>query len=140
MEIYFKQNLKFLRKSKNLTLLDLGKALNISKSAISDYENGKSTPSLAILELIGNYFNISISNLTNSIISELTDIQNIKAVETKLSLTNQNNFENKLLQQQISNLEMQIQLIKQLLDSKDAHIQALNLQIKLLEEKLKTKY
>ena len=54
MEIFFKNNLKFLRKSKKLTLLDLGSALNISKSALSDYENGKSAPSLAVLEAIGN--------------------------------------------------------------------------------------
>jgi len=134
MEIYFKENLKFLRKQNKLTLLDLGKAINVSKSALSDYENGKSTPSLVVLELISKHFNVPISQLTNSIISEDAEIQP-DTIEIKAIIPQ--DFENRLLQQQIVNLEMQIQLIKQLLDSKDAHIQSLNLQIRLLEEKLK---
>jgi len=134
MEIYFKENLKFLRKQNKMTLLDLGKAINVSKSALSDYENGKSTPSLVVLELISKHFNVPISQLTNSIISEDAEIQP-DTIEIKAIIPQ--DFENRLLQQQIVNLEMQIQLIKQLLDSKDAHIQSLNLQIRLLEEKLK---
>ena len=137
MEIFFKNNLKFLRKRRKLTLLDLGKALNISKSALSDYENGKSAPSLAVLEAIGNFFQISLNELTNSTITEYNEIQTIKK-ETLPPTTNPDEnlvFDNKLLKQQVASLEMQIQHIKQLLDSKDAHIQALNLQVKLLEER-----
>ena len=134
MEIYFKENLKFLRKQNKLTLLDLGKAINVSKSALSDYENGKSTPSLVVLELISKHFDVPINQLTNSIITENVENQN-NVAESISNITQ--DFENRLLQQQIINLEMQIQLIKQLLDSKDALIQSLNLQIRLLEEKLK---
>ncbi len=137
MEIFFKNNLKFLRKNKKLTLLDLGSALNISKSALSDYENGKSAPSLAVLEAIGNFFQISLNELTNSTITEYNEIQTIKKEALPPTTNPDENlvFDNKLLKQQVASLEMQIQLIKQLLDSKDAHIHALNLQIKLLEER-----
>lgn len=137
MEIFFKNNLKLLRKKRKLTLLDLGKALNISKSALSDYENGKSAPSLAVLDAIGTFFQVSLNDLTNSNILEIDTVQANDNVQKVLPDIQEENlaFDNKLLKQQVASLEMQIQLIKQLLESKDAHIQALNLQIKLLEER-----
>lgn len=140
MDDNFGKNLRKLRKKKNLTLLELGNILNISKSALSDYENGKSTPSLTILDHISKFFGKNINELTSENIDTSEGNREQQSYQSSETNANYYNFENKLLQQQISNLEMQIQLIKQLLDSKDAHIQALNLQIKLLEEKLKTKY
>ena len=140
MDDNFGKNLRILRKKKNLTLLELGNILNISKSALSDYENGKSTPSLTILDQISKFFGKNINELTSENIDTSERNNEQQSYQSSETVANYFDFENKLLQQQISNLEMQIQLIKQLLDSKDAHIQALNLQIKLLEEKLKTKY
>ena len=43
-EYFFGNNLRFLRKSKKMTLLGLSETLKISKSAISDYEIGKTLP------------------------------------------------------------------------------------------------
>jgi transcriptional regulator with XRE-family HTH domain len=140
MDDNFGKNLRKLRKKKNLTLLELGNILNISKSALSDYENGKSTPSLTILDQISKFFGKNINELTSENIDTSERNNEQQSYQSSETVANYFDFENKLLQQQISNLEMQILLIKQLLDSKDAHIQALNLQIKLLEEKLKTKY
>ena len=117
--------------------MDLGKALNISKSALSDYENGKSAPSLAVLDAIGTFFQVSLNDLTNSNILEIDHTQANDNAQKLIPALQEENlaFDNKLLKQQVASLEMQIQLIKQLLESKDAHIQALNLQIKLLEER-----
>ena len=46
--------LKMIRKKRNL---------NISREALSYYENGKREPSLALLVAMSNYFNVSINYL-----------------------------------------------------------------------------
>lgn len=45
-------------------------------------------------------------------------------------------FQNKLLQQQVEGLQIQLQLVKQLMESKVSEIKSLQIQIRLLEEKL----
>ena len=44
--------------------------------------------------------------------------------------------QNKLLHQQVQGLEIQLQLVKQLTESKISEIKSLQIQIRLLEEKL----
>lgn len=39
--------------------------LNISREALSHYENGKREPSLAMLNKLSDYFNVSIDFLIN---------------------------------------------------------------------------
>ena len=67
---YFSENLKSLRKYKKMTLEDLAEAVNVSKSAISDYENNKFSPSLAFCRKVAEYFGTSMDNLEFSDILE----------------------------------------------------------------------
>jgi transcriptional regulator with XRE-family HTH domain len=147
MENKFSTNLRILRKKNKITLEALGKTLGISKSALSDYENANTYPSLNICESICQYFGINLDDLQNSDFSEMSleDIQNIsqnrrseKKSEDKNDLTNpfkQLEFQNKLLHQQVHGLEIQLQLVKQLTESKISEIKSLQIQIRLLEEK-----
>lgn len=150
MENRFGSNLRVLRKKQKLTLESLGEALKISKSAISDYEIGKTFPPLDVCEIISNYFGINIDDLKNSNFAELSDNQIEDLIASKSynkhqkdgsddfsNLRKQLEFHNKLLGQQIEGLQIQLQLVKQIVESKDSEIKSLQIQVRLLEEKLK---
>ena len=55
--------LKNIRKIKNLNQQKVALDLNLSREALSHYENGKREPSLNTLLLMSNYFNVSINYL-----------------------------------------------------------------------------
>jgi transcriptional regulator with XRE-family HTH domain len=146
-EYFFGNNLRFLRKSKKMTLLDLSDVLKISKSAISDYEIGKSLPGLDVVQKFSSYFNIPIDDLYNSDIPELykNGVHNISKKQSKIAL-NENDiaFENekyifniKLITQKLESTQLQIQMLKQLLESREAENKTLKINIKLLEEQLR---
>jgi transcriptional regulator with XRE-family HTH domain len=149
MENKFSTNLRILRKKNKLTLETLGKTLGVSKSALSDYENGHTTPSLDVCESIVNYFGINLDDLQNSDFTEMTleEIQknsfsrnSTRKEDDKNDLSSpikQLEFQNKLLNQQVEGLQIQLQLTKQLTESKISEIKSLQIQIRLLEEKLK---
>lgn len=59
----FKSQLKKLRNDKDLTQTELGKILNLSKQAISSYENGVSFPPQDILNKIADYFKVTVDYL-----------------------------------------------------------------------------
>ena len=59
----FKDNLRNLRISKDLTQEQLSKNLGLSPSSIGNYEQGTRFPKYETLEKIADYFNISISDL-----------------------------------------------------------------------------
>lgn len=52
----FKERLKELRLSKNLSQMQLAKKLNISQSAIAKWELGKTEPSASALILLSKFF------------------------------------------------------------------------------------
>lgn len=54
----FGQRLKELRKDKDLTTVQLGKALGISDATISRWENGKIRPSVDSVFQITKFFNV----------------------------------------------------------------------------------
>ena len=149
MENKFSANLRLLRKKNKLTLEILGKNLGISKSALSDYENGHTLPSLNVCESICQYFGTNLDDMQNSDFSELSleEIQGNslnrnsgKKVDDKSDFNdpyNQLVFQNKLLNQQVEGLQIQLQLVKQLTESKISEIKSLQIQIRLLEEKFK---
>lgn len=62
----FAKRLKELRASRGLTQDDLARELNIVKSSISMYENGKRKPSFEVLEAIADYFNVNMDTLYSS--------------------------------------------------------------------------
>lgn len=55
--------LKIIRKKKNLNQQKVAIDLNISREALSHYENGKREPSLNMLIQMSKYFNVSIDYL-----------------------------------------------------------------------------
>lgn len=55
--------LKQIRKRKCLNQQQVAIDLNISREALSYYENGKREPSLKMLIAMSNYFNVSIDYL-----------------------------------------------------------------------------
>ena len=55
--------LKNIRKKRKLNQLKVAMDLNISREALSYYENGKREPSLALLLAMSDYFNVSIHYL-----------------------------------------------------------------------------
>jgi transcriptional regulator with XRE-family HTH domain len=146
MENKFSSNLRVIRKKNKLTLEELGKELGISKSAISDYENGHTFPSLDVTKNICNFFGINIDDMQNSDFSELTLEEIQKSRNSQIpdvvnfdvsTVQKQLEFQNKLLSQQVEGLQIQLQLVKQLTESKSSEIKSLQIQIRLLEEKLK---
>ena len=149
MENKFSTNLRLLRKKNKLTLEILGKNLGISKSALSDYENGHTLPSLNVCESICQYFGTNLDDMQNSDFSEMSleEIQENslnrnsgKKLDNKSDFNdpyNQLAFQNKLLNQQVEGLQIQLQLVKQLTESKISEIKSLQIQIRLLEEKFK---
>lgn len=55
--------LKEIRKKKKLSQLKVAFDLNISREAISYYENGKRSPSIEMLLTFSKYYNVSIDYL-----------------------------------------------------------------------------
>ena len=55
--------LKKIRKQRNFNQQKVALDLNISREALSYYENGKREPSLSLLVAMSNYFNVSINYL-----------------------------------------------------------------------------
>ncbi|MCG8411159.1 MAG: LexA family transcriptional regulator [Bacteroidales bacterium] len=56
-------NIKYLRKSKNLTQSKLAKELNLNRAMIGSYEENRAIPKLSVLVNIANYFSISLDTL-----------------------------------------------------------------------------
>lgn len=59
----FNEILRRLRKSNQMTQLELANALQISRSTIGMYEKGSREPDFATLEIIADYFNVDIDYL-----------------------------------------------------------------------------
>ncbi|MBQ7117521.1 MAG: helix-turn-helix transcriptional regulator [Clostridia bacterium] len=59
------KGLKAVRKAQNLNQQKVAMDLNISREALSHYENGKREPSLDMLNKLSEYFNVSIDYLIN---------------------------------------------------------------------------
>ena len=57
--------LRSIRKRKNLNQLKMALDLNISREALSHYENGKRNPDVQMLRRLSDYFNVSIDFLVN---------------------------------------------------------------------------
>lgn len=150
---YFSKNLRNLRKYKKITLEELSEELNVSKSAISDYENNKFSPSLAISRKISEYFGTSIDNLEFSDILEKNENGEL-VIGSDLSISYKYNsvkefsevlekqknelmMELRLQKQKVEALQLQMRLQDQLKESKLSEIELLKSQILLLEDKIR---
>jgi transcriptional regulator with XRE-family HTH domain len=152
MKSYFSKNLKALRKYHNTTLEELSEAIDVSKSAISDYENDKFSPSLFIVRKISDHFKVSIDFLEFSEITEFSlqdsyDAQTESAAKTIFSLKETLDLTEKqkqvlstdlrLQKQKVEGLQLQLKLQEQLKESKLSEIILLKTQIGLLEDKIR---
>lgn len=63
MTIYFGENLKRLRKEKDLTQEDLAEVLGVSFQAISKWERGESYPDITVLPEVASFFKVSVDEL-----------------------------------------------------------------------------
>ena len=59
------KGLRKIRKERNLNQLKVAMDLNISREALSHYENGKREPSIDMLNKLSEYFGVSIDYLIN---------------------------------------------------------------------------
>ena len=55
--------LRLIRKQRKLNQLKVATDLNISREALSHYENGKRSPDVEMLVKLSKYFNVSIDYL-----------------------------------------------------------------------------
>ena len=63
--MYLGKNLRHLRKQKGLTQTDIAEKLDIKRTMISAYEEGRSEPKLASLNILAGVFNVSVDELLN---------------------------------------------------------------------------
>jgi len=61
-----RRNLKYLRKKKGATQNQVASAIDITRSALADYENGKSEPKASTLIKLAEHFNVNVHNLLNT--------------------------------------------------------------------------
>lgn len=84
-----RKNIRALRKYYGETMLDLSIALNVSKSLISDWENGKKQISHNNIEKIAKHYRIPSSIIIND---DLSDIDNSFVVNHFLNLKNNKEY------------------------------------------------
>ena len=90
------ENIKQLRLSRNLSQVDLAKALGVTKQSISNWENNNIQPSIDMLIRLAQFFSVStdcilgLNHRKYIEISELTDRQlaHISAIIDDISDTN----------------------------------------------------
>ncbi|MDR1771737.1 MAG: helix-turn-helix domain-containing protein [Hungatella sp.] len=94
--MYIGDRLKDLRISKNLTQSELAELLQVTKSAVSSYENDTRLPSIDVLVKMSKIFHVTIDNIlgnkSNDVIdvAGLTDKQrnNVQDIITTYKLNN----------------------------------------------------
>lgn len=59
------KGLQLIRKQRKINQLKVATDLNISREALSHYENGKRSPDISMLRKLSKYFNVSIDFLIN---------------------------------------------------------------------------
>lgn len=117
-EIYLANNLQFLRKDAGLSQQALADELDITRSKIASYENGKAEPNVAILTALSHYFNISLNYLLEK---DLQSIPNFKRIAA--ARVNDQEVLNKIWSVRLQKIESfekkyeQIQLIQQGLEA-----------------------
>lgn len=91
---YMKLNISLYRHFKNLTQQELADLCNLSRANISDYERGKSQPSLESLVVIANALGVTVDELLNSTKTEFTTKdKSIAFIVQSLSSLNEKDIE-----------------------------------------------
>ena len=91
------QNIKYLRKKRNLSQQELADQLSIPRTTLSDYERGHTQVNLENLLKLSSIFNVTIDNLikTNLSHTELEIVRNadFKVLAISVDADNNNNIE-----------------------------------------------
>jgi transcriptional regulator with XRE-family HTH domain len=99
--------IKELREGMNLTQTALGNLINASKTTISNYETGYSSPDIETLGKLADVLETTTDYLIGR--SEIRNLQSVKVAETK----NSHGFDiNELPEEAIKQVEEYIELIK----------------------------
>lgn len=69
MSNFLGQNIKHLRKVRDLTQDQLADKIGVNRAMIGSYEEGRAIPKLPALRVLSHYFNVSIDNLVNTDLS-----------------------------------------------------------------------
>lgn len=80
------EKIRYLRIKNNLTSKELSRALDISESAISLYENCKRKPGIDLIVKIADYFNVSTDFLLGVSGSPQADVQEKSVTDFSLLL------------------------------------------------------
>lgn len=76
--IFFKENIKLLRKQKGLTQTGFADKMGIKRSLVGAYEEGRGIPKLELLQKMAHFFEISMDKLL------AVDLSNTKNIETSI--------------------------------------------------------
>jgi transcriptional regulator with XRE-family HTH domain len=95
----FQERMKEIRTKKDITLEDLAKALNTTKSTLSRYENNLRLPNVDFINQLAKYFGVSVDYLLGN-----TDIPESKSSETKLTKKDEKDIQ-KALSKTLEQLE-----------------------------------
>lgn len=77
---FFQAKIRQLRKERGVTQQELADALNVKRSLIGAYEEGRAEPKFELLKKIANYFNISSDELISNTVSFLPGETKILAI------------------------------------------------------------
>ena len=66
---FISQNIKYLRKKKELTQDELSLKIGVKRSMIGSYEESRAIPKLPLLQAIAYYFNVSLNDLLDKDLS-----------------------------------------------------------------------
>ncbi len=66
-----KSNIRYLRKQKGLTQEGLAKAINVTRSVIGAYEEGRAEPKIKTMESMANFFGITLDQLITQDLAEV---------------------------------------------------------------------
>ncbi len=106
--MYFKDNIKLLRKRKGRTQDDVAFALEMKRSTLSGYENGVAQPNLKALIQFSEYYGIAIDTLVKADLASLSENQlsqlergydiyvkgsNLRVLATTVDQNNEENIE-----------------------------------------------
>ncbi|APM40518.1 helix-turn-helix domain-containing protein [Clostridium kluyveri] len=83
----FNQRMKELRAEKNITLEELAKVLNTTKSTLSRYENNLRTPNADFINQLAKYFNVSLDYLLGNTDKKEPEINIPKEYTDKYKIT-----------------------------------------------------
>lgn len=142
-ENIFGTNLRYLRKRDKVTLEELSRVLNISRSSLSDYETKKTYPPLDVCRKLAGHFKVSLDAFDRLCLADgyggvETDANVPAGSSEKLpDQIGDLQRELKLKDQQVGGLKTQLKLQNKLMESKNGELQSLRIQIQLLEEQLK---